>query len=318
MKQISQQIYQHLLNAKKILIIPHQHPDGDALGSMGALKESLNNANKEVAVFCSTLVMPKYNFVPHAQNVSQDTSHFKNHDIDTIVVLDSGDLRYAGVEQFIKNHPATIINIDHHPTNERYGHINLVIPTASSTAEIVFYLLRHNHIPLTRTMATCLLTGIITDTGNFTNSATTPSAMLVASELLRVGGNLNIINQNTVRNQSVGSLKLWGAALSRLSHHEDKKITYTYITQNDLKEMGVAENETDGIANFLNNLDGGQISLILKETADGKIKGSFRTTNDQHDVSALAKSLGGGGHKKAAGFTASGTIEEVLKKILKN
>ena len=167
-------------------------------------------------------------------------------------------------------------------------------------------------------MSTALLTGIITDTGNFTNSATTPSAMLVASELLRTGGNLNVINQNTVYNQTLGSLKLWGTALSRLTRHDDQNITYTYITQKDLMECDVNDNETEGIANFLNNLDGGNISMILKETKDGQIKGSLRTTSDQHDVSSMAKQLGGGGHKKAAGFTVGGTIEEILKKILKN
>ncbi len=254
--------------------------------------------------------------MPHARALSIDPGHFADKDVDVVVVLDSGDLRYAGVDTRLKNHSAQIINIDHHPTNEKYGAINLLMPTASSTAEILFYFFKHNDIKINQAMSTALLTGIITDTDNFTNSATSPMAMLIASELLRAGGNLNLINQYTVKNKSLAVLKLWGAALSRLAKHEGKDIAYTYLTQKDFKDYDVSESEADGLANFLNNLEGSKISLILKETADGKIKGSFRATKDDADVAAWAKELGGGGHKKAAGFTVAGTVDETLKRIL--
>lgn len=305
------------MNAKKILIIPHQHPDGDCLGSAGALQEFLNNANKDARIFCATPAHERFHFIPHARAISTDIAHFADPDIDLVVVLDSGDLRYAGVADHLKNHRADIINIDHHPTNEKYGAINLVIPTASSTAEIVFHFFKHNSVVITPAMATALLTGIVTDTGNFTNGATNPTAMIIAGELLRAGANLNMVNQNTLKNKSLAVLKLWGAALARLTRHDESGITHTYLTQKDFAEQGVSESEADGIANFLNNLEGGKISLMLKETADGKIKGSLRTTRDDTDVAAMAKNLGGGGHKKAAGFTVDGTIDEVLKKILK-
>jgi len=318
MRQISRQIHEQLMKAKKILIIPHQHPDGDSLGSAGALKEFLNTVNKDATIFCATPAQAKYHFVPHARALSTETYHFADKDVDLIVVLDSGDLRYAGVDAHLKNHPAQIINIDHHPTNEKYGAINLLMPTASSTAEILFYFFKHNDITINQAMSTALLTGIITDTDNFTNGATNPMAMLIASELLRTGGNLNLINQYTVKNKSLEVLKLWGAALSRLTKHEGKDLTYTYLTQKDFKDYNVSEAETDGIANFLNNAEGSKIFLVLKETADGKVKGSFRTTGDDVDVAAWAKRLGGGGHKKAAGFTLEGTIAEALKKILED
>jgi phosphoesterase RecJ-like protein len=164
-------------------------------------------------------------------------------------------------------------------------------------------------------MATALLTGIITDTDNFTNSATSDTAMAAAGDLIRKGGNLNMINEQVVRNKSINLLRLWGEILNRLNKHEALDMVYTYITQVDLKVHQVDETDSEGIANFLNNLDEGKMSLILKETQDGKIKGSFRTTKDDVDVSALAKKLGGGGHKKAAGFSIAGTIDEVMKKI---
>jgi len=111
-------------------------------------------------------------------------------------------------------------------------------------------------------------------------------------------------------------LRLWGAVLSRLKKMEQAEITYTYITQADLKQYEVSESESEGLANFLNNLDYEGACPILKETAEGKYKGSFRTTHDNMDMASWAKRLGGGGHRKAAGFTADGPLEELLKKIL--
>jgi len=316
MLQAAKQIYQRLNQAKKVLIIPHQHPDGDALGSAGALKDWLITNGTPVEVFCATTASARWHFIPHAINVSTDSQHFQNKEIDTVVVLDSGDLRYAGVDKLLAGHGAQIINIDHHATNEKYGHTNMVMTTASATCEILFYFFKHNGIRVSPTMATALLTGIITDTDNFTNGATTTAALLVAGELLRHGGNLNLINTHYVRNKTLNSLKLWGVALSRLVKDENTGITHTFVKQSDLVENNVGESEVDGIANFLNNLDGSKISLVLKETTDGKIKGSLRTTVEGVDVAEIAKRLGGGGHKKAAGFTVDGTVEDALKMVL--
>ena len=316
MKHIAHTIHQHILGSKRVLVIPHQNPDGDAIGAATAFHEYLSALGKEVTIFCSTPVHEKLHFVPFSSKVTNDPKLFSDHSIDTIVLVDSGDLRYAGVYDLVHNHPATIINIDHHATNEHYGHINLVIPTAASTTEVLFHYFRHNNISINQKMATSLLTGLTTDTGNFSNSATSATALSVGGELIRSGGNYNLINDSTVKNKSVEALRLWGKVLSRLTKDERTGITYTFITKSDLEESQVSEAESEGIANFLNNLENTTIALIMKETADGKVKGSFRTTRNDIDVSALAKKLGGGGHKKAAGFSMDGTIEEVLKKIL--
>lgn len=316
MINIAKQINHHLLGAKKIVIVPHQNPDGDALGSAAALTDYLLTINKNPQIFCPAPIQKKMHFLPYLERVIYHPAVFEDLSIDTIIVLDSGDLRYAGIDHLIKNHPADIINIDHHHTNERYGKINLVVPTASSTAEVLFHFFKHNHVGLNHKMATALLTGLISDTDNFSNGATSGEALAVASELIRAGGNLNLINGWTVKNKTPDVLRLWGATLSRLTRHEGLDLAYTYLTREDLTKNNVSENESEGIANYLNNLDGVKISLILKETEDDKIKGSFRTTREDVDVSVLAKKLGGGGHKKAAGFTAAGTIKEVLSKIL--
>lgn len=305
-----------MTHANKIVVVPHQHPDGDAIGAATAMHEYLNGLGKKVTIFCATNVTDKLHFVPNSTHVTHDPKLFDDHTIDTVIVLDSGDLRYAGVAHLLANHPATIVNIDHHHTNEHFGHLNLVNSKAASTTEVLYHYFHHNHIPINGKMATSLLTGLTTDTGNFTNSATSAEALAVGGELIRSGGNYNLVNESTVRNKTVDSLRLWGKVLARLEKDERLSLTYTYITQADLAECSVHESESEGIANFLNNLENTAISLILKETADGNVKGSFRTTRDDVDVSAMAKKLGGGGHKKAAGFNVKGTVQEVLQTIL--
>lgn len=321
MQHKAQQIHHHLSRANRILIVPHQHPDADALGAATALYEYLQQTQRHAHIFCATPVHQKLNFLAHSQTVHTNPNLILNQLVDTVIVVDSGDLRYAGIAEHLDGHPATIINIDHHATNEQFGHINLVLPTASSTCEIVFHFFRYNGIKVSPSMATALLAGLLTDTGNFTNAATSATAMSVAGELVRAGGNAMLVNNAIINNKSVETLHLWGTVLSRL-----EKVPYgpdgalilihTYVTQNDLREHSVGDAEGEGIANFLNTLENADVVLILKEMPDGTMKGSFRTTKDTVDVSALAKKLGGGGHKKAAGFSFTGTREEALLKIL--
>ncbi|HRY36895.1 MAG TPA: bifunctional oligoribonuclease/PAP phosphatase NrnA [Candidatus Magasanikbacteria bacterium] len=315
MENTAKQINYEILQAKKILIIPHRNPDGDALGSISALVEYLNSRDIEPEIFCVTEVQNKYYFLPHLHLIKNDPLIFTDPDIDLIIVVDTGDLSHAGVDQYLKNHPAKIINIDHHVTNPRYGHLNMIFPDASATTEVLYSFFRFNSIPVDHQIATSLLTGLISDTENFTNGATTSSSMSVASELVRYGANYKLINNWLLKNKTLNILRLWGTALSRLKKHPEVDLVYTYLLQEDFKKYEVEENESDGIANFLNKLDGAKISLIMKETAEKKIKGSFRTTFNDTDVAVLAKKLGGGGHKKASGFTYDGTKDDVLKKI---
>lgn len=316
MLHTSQQIHQLLTSAEKTLIVIHQNPDGDAVGSISALAEYLFNLDRNLRLFCPTAVPPKLQFLPHAHLITNKKEILKDS-VDLIVVLDSGDLRYAGIDDLAPNHPATLINIDHHPTNEKYGHINLLNPTASSTTEILYHFFKENGININHNMATALLAGIINDTDNFVNPATSEIALNVASDLLRRGANLNLIHNWTIKNKTISILKLWGVVLGRLEKKENLDMAYTYLTKKDILQYDIADDsETDGIANFLNKLDGAKISLLMKETPEGKIKGSFRTTREDVDVSAIAKKMGGGGHKKASGFTAEGTIAAVLQKII--
>ena len=315
MENVAKQINYEIIQAKKILIIPHKNPDGDALGTISALVEYMISRGIEPEIFCDTEIQSKYYFLPHLPLIKNDPLIFTDPEIDLILVVDTGDLSHAGVAHYLQNHPAKVINIDHHHTNPRYGYLNMVNPQASATTEIIYNFFRYNNIPVTHQIATSLLTGLISDTENFTNGATTSKAMSTASELVRYGANYKMINNWLLKNKSLNILRLWGTALSRLKKHNDLDLVYTFLLQDDFDKHEVEESESDGIANFLNKLDGAKISLILKETPDKKTKGSLRTTYNDVDVSAIAKNLGGGGHKKAAGFTFDGNTDAVLKKI---
>jgi phosphoesterase RecJ-like protein len=321
MKHTAQKIHQALIKANKVIIVPHPYPDGDAFGSASAIHEYLARTGREPIVYCSTAINPRLSNLPNSPEATDDTKIFEDREIDIVLVLDSGDLRYAGIAEAIKiteqkNNPPMIINIDHHNTNEYFGQFNLVDTNAAATTEIVYKFFEYNRQKISPHMATNLLTGLITDTDNFTNSATTPRALGIAGDLVRLGANYNLINYFTQKDKTVDLLKLYGTALLRLTKNEEKNLTYTYLKKTDFEKYNIGQNEGDGLANFMNNIDDTKIMLILKETADGKVKGSFRTTDDNIDVSAWAKNLGGGGHKKAAGFTLEGTAEEALERIL--
>ncbi len=297
-----------------MVLVSHPNPDGDTLGSAAAFAEYLQMLGKNVKIFCLTPVPDKFGFLGNIHLICNDPAIFLG--LDAITVLDCGDLRYAGVSEILKDNPATIINIDHHATNQKYGHLNMVLPDAASTTEVVYNFFKINNVRITPSMATALLAGLITDTDNFSNSATSYTSLTASSELLRLGANWNAINNSLVKNKSIATLKLWGLILSRLTKKENSDITYTYLTIKDLVQYDINDDGVEGVSNFLNKLDGAKISLFIKETADGKIKGSFRTTNDDIDVSALALKMGGGGHKKAAGFTTNGTVDEIVNKIV--
>ena len=310
-QRIVKTIYNEIEKADKILLIGHQNPDGDALGSISAIGYYLDEINKPYHIFCLTEPSPKLYNLPHIKKISIDKQIF-NYKHDLIIVFDSGNLIYAGINEVIKKlkHEYILINIDHHPTNTHFGKYNLVIDKASSTTEILYRFFKYNNIAINKNMAASLLTGLITDTENFSNPGTTTNSLKIASELIYYGANFNLVKTWFIKDKSILTLKLWGVALSRLTKQEDLEIIYTYITRKDFEENGINDTESEGIANYLNNLNEGKVALILKETIDGKIKGSFRTTHDDIDVAKMAQSLGGGGHKKASGFTIDISMEK--------
>lgn len=319
MENTYKNIWETVLTAKHPLLISHKKPDGDTLGAMLAFGNALDCVSKIHTRFCVDEVPASYRFMPGSYAVTSDARQVIFARPDVVILFDAGDLVFAGVQELISRilPKSTIINIDHHETNKRFGDINAVVPDAASTTEVVHRILTANNIFIEQSIATCLMTGLCTDTGNFTNPATTTSALKLGGELLARGAKFGSIFRALWKNKSVSSLKLWGIALERLRFKGE--IVTTALFDRDIKECGSDEEATEGISNFLSAVLNAPIVLVLRETPDGKVKGSYRTTIDR-DVSVLAAFYGGGGHKKAAGFITEGKIEETPEewKIVKS
>jgi len=306
-------LQQSILGAKKILIITHQKPDGDALGSGLAFAKFLETLEKENSFFALGPISTSANFLPGRRKIKSNLNELFLTDYDLIIILDCGDLKQTGIEEKLRALPPAlpIVNIDHHQTNENFGLVNIVDTETSSTAEIIFSIFEKLKFPVDKETATCLLTGLITDTANFSNPATTFASLEVAGQLLGRGARLGEISTNVLKNKSLATLKFWGKILSRLTENKKLGIVTTVITKKDLNLYNLNEEALEGVTNFLNNLKGAKMVLVLKTIEPGKIKGSFRTTTDGVDVSRLAKIFGGGGHQKAAGFTIPGELVKI-------
>lgn len=293
--------------AERILIIGHKKPDGDACGSILALYLYLSSRGKTVSAFVNDAPPAYFNFLPFFEEIKTDKNIF-SQPWDLVVFVDSGDISHTGVDlNAIAGIPA--VNIDHHFSNAGYGFANLVVPAASSTCEIIYKLLRDLGADIDRRVANCLLTGILSDTGGFSNAATTLESMSVASDLTKRGGKIYQIFDHSVKNKSLGGLKLWGLVLSRIKINPKYNIAYTYVTADDFSRFQVDEIELDGIANFLNVITDVNFSLVLHLGRE-QTKVSLRTTRDNVDLSRLAGYFGGGGHKKAAGFSVDWQVIE--------
>ncbi len=302
-------ITQAIQNAKEILLIAHKKPDGDTLGANLAVANWLRDRGRHFHVYCTHPVPPHFQYLPLWQHVKSTDEELASIPFDLVIAIDSSSLSYSGAEELVQKLQGkpTIVNIDHHATNPHFGDLNVVDPTASSACELVYRFLTHVGAEITRDIATCLLTGILTDTGGFSNMATTHEAMDIAGSLLKRGAKFRAITNHTVRNKSVNTLKLWGRALDRLTRHADGVVS-TVVTQADLDEFDATEDDMEGIANFLNALQDAKVIMVLKEQG-GMVKGSLRTTEPDVDVADLAKRwFGGGGHKKAAGFSIPGRL----------
>lgn len=300
--------------SQQVLLVSHKSPDGDTLGSNLAFAHWLQTLGKSFVSFCPTPVQSFFSFVPGFDLVTSSEETTKHTPFDIVIVFDSGDLEYAGVDELLAALPARplIINIDHHKSNTLFGDVNLVDPAASSTAEMVYRCFTSFRVKVNRSMATSLLLGIMSDTSQLTNLGTTYASVDIAGKLMNAGANVRAIN-HFMKKKSVITLQFWGRILSRLQKNQRLGFVSTVILLQDFEELGVSEEDCVEIANFLNSLHDTRAVLILRERDDGTVKGSLRTTDALIDVEKIAKLvgvLGGGGHKKAAGFRLPGRIKQ--------
>ena len=311
-RQKTEKAFAIIKKAKNILLVTHFRPDGDALASVCAMIEILNKLGKKHTAYCYDQPPAQYSFLPHLEDITwrQDDIDFSGFDL--IIVLDCGSMDRAKLTEEIKNKKSRqlIIEFDHHPKIEDYADIELRDPGSSSTAEIIYRFCRTNKIKISKNIANCILTGIMTDTANFLYPATTDLTIKIASEMLSCGARFPLILENTWRNKSLPAMKLWGQAINNLEINKKYNIAFSVLSHAMLSQSQATEAELEGMAGFLSNLYGVNGLLLLREENPGCIKGSLRTMRHNIDVSVLAQFLGGGGHAKASAFTFTGQIDQ--------
>ncbi|MEI6627072.1 MAG: bifunctional oligoribonuclease/PAP phosphatase NrnA [bacterium] len=297
MSEIFSQIKTKINASQNILLLTHKKPDGDALGSLLAMRLFLLSEQKNVGTYLNDRPADYWQFLPGSESLNLSREIFQQN-WDLVIVLDSGELPYTGIEvEWLKG--AFIINMDHHWTNTQFGQINCVDETASSASEVVYHFFKEIDATINKNIATCLLNGILNDTGGLTNSATSESAVSATSDLTRYGARIDRLNDWINRHKTLAGLRLWGDILSRLTVNKKYSLAFTYVKEEDFKKYEVDESEVDGLVNFLNALTGVNVVMFLK-IRPHEVKISFRTKRDDVNVADLAQLLGGGGHKKAA------------------
>ena len=313
MKDIFLKINEAVSEANNILIATHEKPDGDACGSALAMALYLESLGKNFQIFSHDKPPDFLFFLPLIDQMTASTDVFDKK-WDLVICVDASSTGFAHLpDDFAAR--STIINIDHHASNINYGQLAAVDAGASSAAEIVFNFFKAINYPIDRKSASCLLTGILVDTGGFSHPNTSTKTMAIASELMKKGSKINQIFNHVVHNKSLSGLRLWGMVLSRIQANPKLDLAYTYVTVDDLINYNVPEEEIDGLVNFLNVISDYSVVMLFK-IDHGFTKASIRTKRDDIDVSQLALAFGGGGHQKAAGFSLPWRLEEDNGKLV--
>jgi len=296
--------------AERIVILTHENPDGDAVGTSLALYNALRQYGKN-----PDIIIPDYpsifEFLPNASDIKAESEIEK---YDLAIAVDCATMkRLNGFSEYFEN--ATMkMSIDHHSTNTMYADINFVNPDAPACSQILLIILEHFNIEVTEEIGTCILTGIITDTGGFKYSGVTAETFEFVAWLLNRGINVSNIYRKVLQVKTRPNFELNRIASNRLEFLEDGKIAYTYITEEDEKNVNAQSGDHEGIVEVGRDVDGVEVSIFIRQTPEG-CKVSLRS-NEYVNVSDVCMILGGGGHPRAAGVLVQGTVEQVKEKIL--
>src|SRR5437870_714746 len=299
---------------ERFTLTTHENPDGDALGSLLAMKLALDQLGKDsVMVLHSDAPLPgEYDFMPLAELLRRWPDDVSER---VLVALDCANESRIGDDEILGRVPLTL-DIDHHHDNTRFGDVNLIIPDASSTGEVLRDLFRELDVDLTPDIAEALYIALVTDTGRFQYTNTTPKAFLLAAELVKAGANVHRVFQGVYESVQFAKLKLLARALDRAQIYEGGRIVISYLLRTDFADVGAAEPYSEGIIDYLRAVEGADMAVLIREPPrqDGPTRRvSLRASIDELDVSAIARKSGGGGHRQAAGFSSEASIEEITE-----
>ena len=302
---------------QRFLVTTHENPDGDALGSLLGLHLALVELGKDSVMVLGEQPLPaEYRFLGLEEN---GLVHARPADADSriLVAVDCAQESRIAAKDLLP-HAASIVNIDHHHDNTRFGGVDLIVPDASSTGEILADVLRALGVTATPAIAEALYTALVTDTGRFQYSNTTPKALRLAAELIEAGANVTRVFQGVYESLEFAKVKLLGSALRHATIHEGGRVVIAHLTRGDFAEAGAEEPFSEGVIDHLRAVEGTELAALIRELppAGEACKVSLRASIDTLDVSAIARQSGGGGHRQAAGFTSELGVEGVRTFVL--
>ena len=312
------EVLNELRRAHKLVVVTHENPDGDALGSLIAMQQILVMLGKDSVMFIDAAEFPlpyEYRFLALEGLVKAPPEDLCQR---TFVFLDCGNLERNPATAF-QRPGAHILNIDHHHDNTRFGTVNLVDPHSSCTAEIVWDLMHGLGVIATKSVAEALYIGLITDTGRFMYENTGPRAHRMAAELIEVGVDVHDVYRRVYEGVPYGKLALLARGLAKTKRYDDGRLTVTALSAEDFSDSGAEESYSEGVIDHLRAVQGTAVAALIRDRlgdgdGDGHVqrKVSLRASDERVDVSEIARAQGGGGHRQAAGFSTALDWDELV------
>jgi phosphoesterase RecJ-like protein len=301
----------------RFLLVTHENPDGDALGSLLATKLALDQLGKDSVMYLyGDAPLPKeYGFMELGGILREPPRDAAER---VLVAVDCANETRMGPELTLIDDATLTLDIDHHHDNSRFGDVNLVVGDASSTGEVLRDVFAELGVELTPEIAEALYTAVVTDTGRFQYSNTTPKALRLAADLVEAGADVHRVFQDVYESVEFAKLKLLARALERAEVYEGGRLVVSHLLRSDFTDLNVAEAYSEGIIDDLRAVDGAEMAALIREPPrrEGPPRRvSLRASNDELDVSAIARKSGGGGHRQAAGFSSEASIEEITEFI---
>lgn len=305
LKDIAKQIMQ----AKHVLISAHTNPDGDAIGAMVAMGHFCARQNIPYTILLEEKPEKFSYLMEHVVTALAFTE-----EVDTVVALDCGNTaRLVGYEDYFKK-AKTTISIDHHITNEHYAQYECIEPNASSTSELVYHMVKGIEGSIDVEMGKALYTGMVTDTGGFMHSCTSPHTMQACAHLMGLGFDFSAIYHKLIHEKTLATLKLQGIAVNHLVEVKEG-IHLSYLTREEMMSLGATKDDVDGIVSFLKNISGVQVVAFLYPLHKANGYKLSTRSNAPYDMAVFCSQFGGGGHVRAAGATLGDTLAEELKRV---
>lgn len=311
-KMTLDEILKEIKEAEKIVILTHESPDGDALGSSLAMKLMLEELGKK-----SDVIIPEYSrmfqFLPSATEIKID-SEIKKYDL--AISVDCANFKRMAKNEYFEKAKKTIV-IDHHGSNNMYGDLNYVNPVSPACCEILAGMAEYFEIKVTKDIGTCIMTGIITDTGGFRHLGITPDTFEYTAELIRLGVDIPDIYKRTLRTKTKANFELTKRVIDRMELLEDGKVSFTYITSQDELEVGAEPGDHEGLVDIGKDIEGVKVSVFIRQKDNETAYKVSLRSEDDINVSDICFVFGGGGHARAAGALIQGNVEQVKEKLMK-